>query len=72
MWMSCRHYDGLSFRQLEFLTINGYFSNSIQTGYKGISAGNVCADFLALCKEENKVTLTASFCASVLLTICPS
>jgi hypothetical protein len=52
MWMSCRHYDGLSFRQLEFLTINGYFSNSIQTGYKGISAGSVCVDFLALCKGK--------------------
>ena len=59
------HFTGMN----EMLNaVNGKTSGAFQNRYHRIAGGIVGGDLLALCECE-QVTLTASFCASVLLTI---
>lgn len=67
MGMFGRHNDGLPFLQFIYFIVNGNCAHAVQTDHKGIAVRLVGADLFPLGKR-NKVTLTALFCTSVLLT----
>ena len=50
--MTGGHHDGLTFMQKILFPVNGDFSGPIQAGDKGIAAGLVGADLLALVKGK--------------------
>ena len=71
MRMTLGHHDGFALVHQEFFAVNGDPALTLQAGDECVAAGGVRADLLVFVKEKS-VTLTAPFCASVLLTTCPS
>ena len=66
--MAGGHEDGLALVEDVLHAVHGDAPLAVQTQHQRVAAGLVGADLLSLVSKANSVTLTASFCASVLLT----